>query len=250
MVHVPRQRRDRSAPRPAPGPRRARPVALLVALIAGGAAAGLLGGQQLEVAEAGESVAVSSVLGSGAQGLEAELEATPQMAISEAEAQTRLQEVAASRAERAAKAATAAAEAEAAAEAARPDTVLPVEGARLTSRFAMRWGVMHWGIDLAAPMMTPEYSVEAGIVLRAGAASGYGQAIYIKHENGDVTVYGHMEKILVDAGDYVEAGQKIALLGSRGQSTGPHLHFEVHQGGLDGKRVDPVAWLRDRGVDI
>ena len=69
-------------------------------------------------------------------------------------------------------------------------------------------------------------------------------------ENGDVTVYGHMEKILVDAGDVVSAGDKIALLGTRGQSTGPHLHFEVHKGGLNGKRVDPVQWLEDRGLNV
>jgi murein DD-endopeptidase MepM/ murein hydrolase activator NlpD len=120
----------------------------------------------------------------------------------------------------------------------------------MTTCFCQRWGTMHWGIDLAAPMMTPEYAAKDGVVLRAGSASGYGQAVYILHDNGDVTVYGHMEKILVDAGDVVEAGDTIALLGSRGQSTGPHLHFEVHKGGLDGKRVDPVAWLEANGVEL
>nr|WP_246214886.1 M23 family metallopeptidase [Modestobacter muralis] len=98
--------------------------------------------------------------------------------------------------------------------------------------------------------MTPEYSAEDGVVLRAGAASGYGQAVYILGVSGDVTVYGHMEKILVSAGDVVEAGDKIALVGSRGQSTGPHLHFEVQKGGMNGKRVDPVQWLAARGVDL
>ena len=84
----------------------------------------------------------------------------------------------------------------------------------------------------------------------AGTASGYGYAVYILGVSGDVTVYGHMETIEVEAGDVVEAGDTIALVGSRGQSTGPHLHFEVHRGGMDGNRVDPVAWLRARGVDI
>jgi murein DD-endopeptidase MepM/ murein hydrolase activator NlpD len=167
----------------------------------------------------------------------------PQASITVAEAQARLEEVAASRAARA--------EAEAAAiEAARPKTVLPVDGARLTSTFGPRWGTYHYGIDLAAPMLTPEYSAADGVVLRAGSASGFGLAVYILHESGDVTVYGHMEEILVEPGQYVQAGETIALLGNRGQSTGPHLHFEVHRGGEDGERIDPIAWLNERGVSV
>ncbi len=138
----------------------------------------------------------------------------------------------------------------AAAEAARPKAVLPVTGARLTSGFGSRWGTLHAGIDLAAPMMTPEYAAMDGIVLEAGPASGFGNAVYIQHENGDVTVYGHMEQILVTAGQVVKAGETIALLGNRGQSTGPHLHFEVHVGGIDGTKIDPIPWLRERGVSI
>lgn len=126
---------------------------------------------------------------------------------------------------------------------------MPVEG-RITSRYGARWGTTHYGLDIAAPMLTPEYAAADGIVLRAGTASGFGLAVYILHDNGDVTVYGHMEKILVTAGQQVRAGDTIALLGNRGQSTGPHLHFEVFQGGLDGRRVDPSAWLRERGVTI
>ena len=124
-------------------------------------------------------------------------------------------------------------------EAARPKFVLPIDGARLTSGFGGRWGTFHYGIDLAAPMRTPEYAAGDGVVLRAGAASGFGLAVYILHENGDVTVYGHMDEILVEPGQYVDAGETIALLGNRGQSTGPHLHFEVHQGGENGERIDP-----------
>jgi murein DD-endopeptidase MepM/ murein hydrolase activator NlpD len=222
-----------------------------VALVVGGLAAGVVGTQALPSADAGETVAVADLLGSDAEGMLETEPLSPQEAITEVEARARLEEVAATRAQRAAEEqAAAAADAAAAAEAARPDVVMPVDGARMTTCFCMRWGAMHWGIDLAAPMLTPEYAVEDGVVLRAGAASGFGQAVYILGVSGDVTVYGHMERILVDAGDVVTAGDKIALLGSRGQSTGPHLHFEVHRGGMDGKRVDPVAWLRDRGVDI
>ncbi|WP_299954357.1 M23 family metallopeptidase [uncultured Modestobacter sp.] len=238
-----------------PAPRavaRRRPAALLAAVVVGAAVA-LIGSQTLPTADARESVVASELLGSDAEGL-METELSPQLAITEVEARARLAEVAASRAARAERVAqeqAAAAEAAAAAaEAARPKVVAPVENARLTSCFCQRWGTMHWGIDLAAPMLTPEYAVEDGVVLRAGAASGYGLAVYILGVSGDVTVYGHMEKIQVDAGDVVSAGDQIALLGSRGQSTGPHLHFEVHSGGMDGKRVDPVKWLRARGVEL
>ena len=185
-------------------------------------------------------------------------------ALTEDVAAARLQQLLASRAERedeqaaAARvqadadrvASDAAAAVAAAAEAARPEAVLPVQGARLTSGFGNRWGTLHAGIDFAAPIGTPEYAAMDGVVVRAGAASGFGLAVYVQHENGDVTVYGHMQQILVAEGQRVRAGDTIALLGNRGQSTGPHLHFEVHVGGIEGARVDPLPWLRERGVAI
>jgi murein DD-endopeptidase MepM/ murein hydrolase activator NlpD len=128
--------------------------------------------------------------------------------------------------------------------------VLPVDGGRLTSGFGSRWGTVHAGIDLAAPMRTPEKAAMDGVVLEAGPASGYGLAVFVQHGNGDVTAYGHMDEILVSAGQVVRAGDTIALLGNRGQSTGPHLHFEVRLGGLGGQKVDPVPYLRERGVQI
>ncbi|WP_249932896.1 M23 family metallopeptidase [Blastococcus sp. CCUG 61487] len=220
------------------------PGVLLGALLAGGLAAATLSLPGAAGATAGTSVLVAQQQMLGA---EEQLEVLPQASVTVAEAEARLHEVAASRAARA----EAAAEAEAAAaEAARPKAVLPVAGARLTSGYGSRWGSFHYGIDLAAPMHTPEYAAVDGVVLRAGSASGFGLAVYILHANGDVTVYGHMDKILVKPGQYVDAGETIALLGNRGQSTGPHLHFEVHKGGLDGKRVNPVTWLRERGVSI
>jgi murein DD-endopeptidase MepM/ murein hydrolase activator NlpD len=218
-----------------------RPALLLSALLAGGVAAAVLGVQGAPIASAGNTSVLDAeqALLSSDEGIEV----MPQASITVAEAQARLQEVAASRAARA--------EAEATArEAARPKFVLPIHGARFSSCFCSRWGTFHWGIDLAAPMHTPEYSAGDGVVLRAGAASGFGLAVYILHENGDVTVYGHMDKVLVKPGQYVQAGETIALLGMRGESTGPHLHFEVHQGGENGKRIDPVAWLAARGVSV
>ncbi|MCW2702491.1 MAG: family peptidase [Blastococcus sp.] len=231
--HGTARRSGRSAPR--------RPALLLSALLAGGVAAAVFGVNGATVASAdGTSVlAAQAALLASDEGAEV----LPRASITVAEAQARLQEVAASRAARA--------EAEAQArEAARPKFVMPIKGASMTSCFCSRWGTFHWGIDLAAPMRTPEYSAGDGVVLRAGAASGFGLAVYILHENGDVTVYGHMDEILVKPGQYVEAGETIALLGNRGQSTGPHLHFEVHQGGEEGKRIDPVPWLKARGVSI
>ena len=242
-------RHSRRAARPRPS---RRPGVLLGALLTGGLGAALLGFG----GPAGAASESTSVLAAQQEMLAAEeqLEVLPQASVTVAEAEARLREVAASRAARAeaALAAEAAAEAAAAAaaEAARPKTVLPVDGAQLTSGYGSRWGTFHYGIDLAAPMRTPEYAAADGVVLRAGSASGFGLAVYILHESGDVTVYGHMDEILVEPGDYVDAGETIALLGNRGQSTGPHLHFEVHEGGMDGKRVDPLPWLRDRGVDI
>ncbi|MGY1618878.1 M23 family metallopeptidase [Geodermatophilus sp. SYSU D00691] len=232
-----------AAPHRRPGGRLPRrPVLLLAALIAGGVGAGVVTFQGFTPASADATSVVDAQQALLATG-EEDLEVMPMASITEAEAQARLQEVAASRAARA--------EAEAAAiEAARPKAVLPVDGARLTSGFGSRWGTFHYGIDLAAPMRTPEYAAMDGVVLRAGSASGFGLAVYILHENGDVTVYGHMDSISVSVGDYVEAGQEIAKLGNRGQSTGPHLHFEVHQGGIEGERIDPIDWLAERGVHV
>ena len=238
---------------------RRRPALYLAAALAGAISLSAFSAEDptaQATATMSQSVSVAEQLG---------IEAEPTEAVVEAEATQRLGELAASRnlrdAEQAAAAQVqaeadrvaaeaAAAAAAAAAEAARPKAVLPVDGARLTSGFGARWGTLHAGIDLAAPMRTPEYAAMDGVVLEAGPASGYGLAVYIQHENGDVTVYGHMDEILVAAGQVVRAGDTIALLGNRGQSTGPHLHFEVHVGGLDGQKIDPLPWLRDRGVGI
>jgi murein DD-endopeptidase MepM/ murein hydrolase activator NlpD len=231
---------------------RRRPALYLAAALLGALGVGVLSSEgpaaSANTTTASSSVSVAEQLG---------LTGRPEAPITAADT-VWLQELAASRKERTADQAAAAkaqdaadaAAAAAAAEAARPDAVLPVHGGRLTSGFGGRWGRLHAGIDLAAPMMTPEYSVMDGIVLEAGPSSGYGNAVYIQHDNGDVTVYGHMEKILVQPGQVVRAGDTIALLGNRGRSTGPHLHFEVHVGGLNGKKIDPIPWLRARGIDI
>jgi murein DD-endopeptidase MepM/ murein hydrolase activator NlpD len=87
------------------------------------------------------------------------------------------------------------------------------------------------------------------VVKRAGAATGFGLAVYILGDDGAVTVYGHVNQYFVDAGERVSAGEQIAEVGNRGQSTGPHLHFEVHTGGqLYSNQINPVPWLNNRGV--
>ena len=237
------------------GPPARRPAAYLAAALVGAGGLGLFAAAD-RAAQADGTDVVESASGSVAEELGLD-EGTP-AAVPDADAAARLGELTASRTAREAEqAAAAAAQAEAdrlaavaIAEAARPDAVPPVAGARLTSGFGSRWGTVHAGIDLTAPMRTPEYAAMDGIVLEAGPASGYGLAVYVQHDSGDVTVYGHMDEILVTPGQVVRAGDTIALLGNRGQSTGPHLHFEVRLGGLDGQKVDPVPYLRDRGVQL
>jgi murein DD-endopeptidase MepM/ murein hydrolase activator NlpD len=126
---------------------------------------------------------------------------------------------------------------------------MPTAG-RLTSCYGPRWGTMHQGVDIAAPIGTPIYVPEDGVVLQAGAASGFGQAVYVQHGDGQITLYGHVNQFFVSAGQVVKAGDHIADVGNKGQSTGPHLHFEVHQGGLYASRVNPMPWLQSHGISL
>jgi murein DD-endopeptidase MepM/ murein hydrolase activator NlpD len=128
--------------------------------------------------------------------------------------------------------------------------VRPAVG-RTSSCFGGRWGVTHYGVDIAAPIGTPIEAATSGVVQRAGPATGFGLAVYIRGDDGAVTVYGHVNRYFVSAGERVDAGEQIAEVGNRGQSTGPHLHFEVHPGGaMYGGQVDPVPWMRARGITI
>jgi murein DD-endopeptidase MepM/ murein hydrolase activator NlpD len=130
------------------------------------------------------------------------------------------------------------------------DYVMPTSG-RVTSCYGARWGVTHYGVDIAAPIGTPVYAAASGVVRRAGPATGFGQAVYILGNDGAVTVYGHVNRYYVSAGERVSVGERIADVGNRGQSTGPHLHFEVHTGGaMYANQINPVPWLNARGVRI
>ncbi|MCZ2827801.1 M23 family metallopeptidase [Modestobacter sp. VKM Ac-2986] len=128
--------------------------------------------------------------------------------------------------------------------------VRPAVG-RTSSCYGARWGVTHYGVDIAAPIGTPIYAAATGVVERAGPATGFGLAVYIRGDDGAITVYGHVNRHFVADGERVRAGERIAEVGNRGQSTGPHLHFEVHPNGMMyGGQVDPVPWLRARGITI
>ena len=127
--------------------------------------------------------------------------------------------------------------------------VNPLPGAVVSSCFGMRWGRLHAGVDLAAPNGTPIRAAGAGVIVKAGAEAGYGNAVLIDHGNGYLTHYGHMSVITVRVGDEVTAGQQIGDEGSTGHSTGPHLHFEVHKGFYKNP-IEPTGWLHEHGVDV
>lgn len=132
-------------------------------------------------------------------------------------------------------------------EAARPHAALPTLGV-LTSTFGQRWGSLHGGIDIAAPIGTPIVAVLDGEVIDAGPAAGFGLWVRIRHDDGTVTVYGHNDTNTVSVGQRVRAGEQIATVGNRGFSTGPHVHFEVHLGGSN--KIDPIGWLAGLGLDV
>jgi murein DD-endopeptidase MepM/ murein hydrolase activator NlpD len=106
---------------------------------------------------------------------------------------------------------------------------------------------LHTGADFAAATGTRIGAAHAGVVRAAGWQNGNGNTVVIDHGNGVSTLYGHGSKLLVKPGDRVEAGQAVALAGSTGYATGPHLHLEVRK---DDKPMDPLPWLRRHGVSV
>lgn len=108
----------------------------------------------------------------------------------------------------------------------------------------------HTGVDFAVPTGTAVKSVAAGRVVSAGWGGSYGYQVVIRHTDGKYSQYGHLSALSVKAGQQVGAGQRIARSGSTGNSTGPHLHFEVRTGPGFGSDIDPLAYLRARGVRI
>ncbi|WP_409461724.1 M23 family metallopeptidase [Amycolatopsis sp. GA6-003] len=120
--------------------------------------------------------------------------------------------------------------------------VTPVAG-RCTSGFGPRSGEFHRGQDIAAPIGTPIVAASNGRVIASGPASGYGLWVRIEHAQGVITTYGHNNRNFVAVGQSVHAGQPIAEVGNRGESTGPHVHFQVEPGG---QPTDPVAFYQQQ----
>ena len=127
-----------------------------------------------------------------------------------------------------------------------PSYIKPVSGGRQTSGFGRRSAPVkgastyHKGVDWAVPTGTAVVASCGGTVVKAGWSSGYGYCVYINHPDGKQTRYAHLSKVLVSVGQTVSQGQRIALSGNTGVSSGPHLHFEIL---INGTQVNPLPYL-------
>jgi murein DD-endopeptidase MepM/ murein hydrolase activator NlpD len=117
--------------------------------------------------------------------------------------------------------------------------IWPCDGV-VVSGFGMRWGRLHEGIDIGCAYGAPNRAAAAGTVIHSGWLGGYGNLVVIDHGNGLSTAYAHASALLVSVGQSVSQGQTVSLVGSTGNSSGPHLHFEVR---VNGQAVDPLLYL-------
>ena len=117
--------------------------------------------------------------------------------------------------------------------------VWPCDGV-VVSGFGLRWGRMHEGIDIGCAYGTPNRAAAAGTVIYSGWLGGYGNLVVVDHGNGLSTAYAHASSLLVGVGQSVAQGETVSLVGSTGNSSGPHLHFEVR---VNGQAVDPLYYL-------
>ncbi|GGU38222.1 M23 family metallopeptidase [Streptomyces coeruleorubidus] len=172
----------------------------------------------------------------------------------QAAAQAKAAQAEAAKAEKAAKAAAV----KKAAKKATPSWVDPVKKYKLSASFAQNggmWQSTHSGQDFAVPSGTQVVAAHGGTVVKAGgngAGDGpaYGNAVVIKHGNGTYSQYAHLSKVKVSIGQVVKTGQEIARSGNTGNSSGPHLHFEIRTTANYGSAVDPVKFLRAKGVKV
>jgi murein DD-endopeptidase MepM/ murein hydrolase activator NlpD len=134
----------------------------------------------------------------------------------------------------------------------------PVSKYKLSASFAQAggmWQSTHSGQDFAVPSGTKVMAAHGGTVVKAGgngAGDGpaYGNAVVIKHGNKTYSQYAHLSRVEVKVGQVVKTGQRIALSGSTGNSSGPHLHFEIRTAPSYGHAIDPVKFLRSKGVKV
>ncbi|WP_019890674.1 M23 family metallopeptidase [Streptomyces purpureus] len=130
----------------------------------------------------------------------------------------------------------------------------PLDGASVTTQYrasgAMWSSGYHTGVDFAASSGTTVKAVGAGTVVSAGWGGAYGNEVVIQHADGTYSQYAHLSSLSVSSGQSVSGGQQIGLSGSTGNSSGPHLHFEIRTGPSYGSDIDPVAYLRSHGVSL
>ncbi|GEB60665.1 M23 family metallopeptidase [Streptomyces gardneri] len=233
-----------------------------VALAAAGLGASLVAGAGSAFAAEGKAVAPVAVTASAAVAAQAETQAHVAAQVKAAAAKAAAQKAATVKAATV-KAATAKAVAVKAtpvkaAKKATPSWVKPVVSYTLSASYnqgGAMWAHKHSGQDFAVPTGTPVKAAGAGTVVKAGPNGGgdgpaYGNAIVVKHANGKYSQYAHLSKIKVNVGQKVAAGQQIALSGNTGNSSGPHLHFEIRTTPNYGSSVNPAAFLRSHGVSI
>ncbi|MGH8623079.1 MAG: murein hydrolase activator EnvC family protein, partial [Burkholderiales bacterium] len=128
-----------------------------------------------------------------------------------------------------------------------PPAHWPLDDGGFVTRGQVRPGApaeSHPGVDIAVPPGTPVRAAGGGTVAEAGVDRDYGLFVLLRHPDGYETMYGHASRLLVHEGDQVGAGQVIALSGSSGRSTAPHLHFEIRRGG---RSLDPLALVKHEG---
>ncbi len=215
------------------------------------------------VAGAGSAFAAESkaapVAGTAAAAVEAQAAAQAKAAQLKAAAQAKAAKAKAAKVKAAqVKAAAAKAAAKPAAAKKAKGWVKPVTRYTLTASYnqgGAMWSHKHSGQDFAVPVGTPVKAAGSGTVVKAGPNGGgdgpaYGNAIVVRHANGTYSQYAHLSKIKVHLGQKVVAGQRIALSGNTGNSSGPHLHFEIRTTPNYGSAVNPAAFLRTHGVTI
>ncbi|MCT4354506.1 M23 family metallopeptidase [Streptomyces sp. Je 1-79] len=224
-----------------------------VALVTAGLGASLVAGAGSAFAAEGKAATIATAATGASAAVAAQADAQAQAATKAAVAK----QVAAKQAAAKAAVAKAVKAAPAAAKKA-PSWVKPVGGYTLSASFnqgGAMWAHKHSGQDFAVPVGTPVKAAGAGTVVKAGPNGGgdgpaYGNAIVVKHANGKYSQYAHLSKINVHIGQKVGAGQKIALSGNTGNSSGPHLHFEIRTTPNYGSALNPAAFLRSVGVTL
>ncbi len=129
-----------------------------------------------------------------------------------------------------------------------PELAFPVKGGVLTSPFGYRWGRLHKGLDIAAPIGKSVLACADGRVIFTGSRKKfrrYGNTVLVDHGRGVYTYYAHLNDITVKKNQNVRKGQKIAMVGNTGRSTGPHLHLEVR---VTNKMYNPLAYFAPKDL--